>query len=341
MSTATAACPKHMVHGPCGGVAVDGTCELGDRRCSFVDLPVVPRQPVTEGAAGRADPVPSDLRELLRRGRVVVADAPAAALDASSVTAVGQVLAGSVHAVLAGDSPRSRVQFPPAYRAALLRASGLRAWTGLNCRDRNRVALEGELAALAHLGVDAVHCVTGDHPALGTRADAAAVFDLDSTQLAELAVRAGLLTSVGESPTAPPLDQRAARLVEKLSTGAEVCFVNHCGGPDPVRAFVAQVQDRGADPWFLPCVPVVVARSSAELLASFPGFVLPPGFLEGILHAPDPEEAGIAAAVELSEELMSLPGVAGVDLSGGSAPGAELPFAAALAEIGRRLGVTG
>ena len=329
-----------MVHGPCGGVSADGTCELGDRRCTFVDVPVVPRQPVLGAGTGTAEPTPTDLRGLLREGRVVVADFPDVALDAGSVTAAGQVLRGSVHAVLAGDSPRSRVQLPPAYRAGLIRASGLRAWTGLNCRDRNRVALEGELAALARLGVDAVHCVTGDHPALGSRADAAAVFDLDSTQLAELAARAGLLTSVGESPTAPPHDQRAARLVEKLSTGAEVCFVNHCGGLEPVRAFVEQVQDLGADPWFLPCVPVVVDVASAELLASFPGFVLPPGFLDQILRADDPEEAGIAAAVELSEELLTVPGVAGVNLSGGVAPGAELPFAAALAEIGRRLGVS-
>ena len=328
-----------MVHGPCGGVSADGTCELGDRRCTFVDVPVVSRQPVLGAGTGTAEPTPTDLRGLLRRGRVVVADFPGVALDAGSVAAVGEVLRGTVHAVLAGDSPRSRVQFPPAYRAALIRASGLHAWTGLTCRDRNRVALEGELAALAHLGVDAVHCVTGDHPALGSRADAAAVFDLDSTQLAELAVRAGLLTSVGESPTAPPLDQRAARLVEKLGAGAEVCFVNHCGGARPVRAFVAQVQDRGADPWFLACVPVVVDVASAELLASFPGFVLPPGFLDRILRSDDPEEAGIAAAVELAEELMTVPGVAGVNLSGGSAPGAELPFARALAEIGRRLGV--
>lgn len=110
-----------------------------------------------------------ELASLLRQGRVVVADFPAVALDATSITAMVELLRGRVHAVLAGDSPRNRVQFPPAYRAALIKAAGLRAWAGLSCRDRNRVALEGELAALAHLGVDAVHCVTGDHPALGSR----------------------------------------------------------------------------------------------------------------------------------------------------------------------------
>ena len=53
------------------------------------------------------------------------------------------ILAGSVDAVLAGDAGAARVQFPPAYRASLIQATGLAVWTGFNCRDRNRVAMEG------------------------------------------------------------------------------------------------------------------------------------------------------------------------------------------------------
>ncbi|WP_375426146.1 methylenetetrahydrofolate reductase [uncultured Friedmanniella sp.] len=301
-------------------------------------MPVVPYQP-PDGSAAAPDRRPGDdLRRLLAQGRAVVADFPAAALDGASASATGEVLRGTVHAVLAGDSPRNRVQLPPAYRAALIRSAGLRAWTGLNCRDRNRVALEGELAALVDLGVDAVHCVTGDHPALGSRWDAAAVFDLDSTQLTGLAARSGLLTSVGESPSAPPTDRRAGRLVEKLRAGAEVCFVNHCGGVDPIRTFVDQVHQLGGRPWFVPCVPVVLDVSSAQLLASFPGFVLPPGYLEPILEARDPRARGIRATVDLCEQLLALDGVAGVNLSGGGAPGRELAFAEGLAEIGQQLG---
>ena len=48
--------------------------------------------------------------------------------------------------MLLGDHPGARVQFPPSYRALLLRGRGIGVWAGLNCRDRNRVALEGELA---------------------------------------------------------------------------------------------------------------------------------------------------------------------------------------------------
>lgn len=34
-------CPKHMTYGPCGGVATDGTCEVGTAPCTFLEAPVV------------------------------------------------------------------------------------------------------------------------------------------------------------------------------------------------------------------------------------------------------------------------------------------------------------
>ena len=78
--------------------------------------------------------------------------------------------------------------------------------------------------------------------------------------------------------------------------------------------------------WFVP-----------ELLATFTSLVLPPGFLDQILRAPDPYGQGIESALALAEAMLQLPGVAGVNLSGGAGPGQELPFAEALAEIGTRL----
>ncbi|HWR86652.1 MAG TPA: methylenetetrahydrofolate reductase C-terminal domain-containing protein, partial [Rhodoglobus sp.] len=232
-----AVCPKHMEFGPCGGVAGDGSCEVGDFRCVFLDAPTVrwhgdvARPPLIDSAAA--------MRSALASRHVVVADFPARALDAASIEECGAILAGSVDAVLTGDAPDARVQFPPAYRAALVRGTGLEVWSGFTCRDRNRVAMEGELAALAHAGVAGVHCVTGDHTGIGTRSDAMPVFDLDSTRAAALARAAGHLVSVAESPASPPVQRRAERLVEKARAGAEVCFVDHAGGADPVARFIA------------------------------------------------------------------------------------------------------
>jgi methylene-tetrahydrofolate reductase-like protein len=320
-------CPKHMVYGPCAGVTAEGGCEVDAALpCPFVDAPTVrwagPDPTAAAPAAGWSAGRP-----------FVLADLPTAPLDRSALLRSADLLADGVDAVLIGDHPGARVQFPPSYRTLLLHDHGVTVWAGLNCRDRNRVALEGELAALADAGAAAVHCVTGDHTAIGHRPDAAPVFDLDATRLAAAARAAGLLVSVAESPGAPPAARRPARLAEKVRAGAQVCIVNHAGGRSPVAEFVAA----GPDIPYIACVPVVLGPAQARLLAAFPGLVLPPGFLAGILDAPDPAAAGIDAAVRLTEELLDVPGVRGVDLGAVPVKGEEDATCRALATVGRAI----
>ncbi|MDO9397216.1 MAG: methylenetetrahydrofolate reductase C-terminal domain-containing protein [Herbiconiux sp.] len=355
-------CPKHMEYGPCGGVEFDGTCEVAEFRCVFLETPTVRWHgiaPNLESPAAHADavidvhhladahripvtpqPGAARTRELLATRQIVVADFPGRSIDRASLLDCAEALAGRVDATLAGDSGRSRVQFSPTYRAHLIQEAGLPVWSGVNARDRNRVALEGELAGLAEVGVAGVHCVTGDHTATGDRPDALPVFDLDSTQLAALARQAGHLVSVGESPLTPPTSRRAERLAEKVRAGADLCFVNHAGGAEPVRRFIAASHELGIAPGFIPCVPVVVDHGSAALLRSFTTLVLPEGFLAGILEAADPYTAGIDAAVDLGERMLELDGVAGVNLSGGAASGAEVVFADAMGVVADRLGLS-
>jgi 5,10-methylenetetrahydrofolate reductase len=333
-------CPKHMEYGPCGGVDFDGTCEVATFRCPFVDTPTIPwASPLPRQPPQPPQPVMSPMRQLLTTRQIVVADFPARPLDRASLIDCAQALAGRVDAALAGDSGRSRVQFSPTYRALLIQEQGLPVWAGINCRDRNRVALEGELAGLAEVGVAGVHCVTGDHTLTGDRTDALPVFDLDSTQLAALARQAGHLVSVGESPTTPPTERRAARLHEKVSAGADICFVNHAGGVEPVRRFIGEVRETGSSVSFIACVPMVIDRGSAALLKSFTTLVLPEGFLDRVLDARDPVVAGLDAVTELCEQLLQLEGVVGVNLSGGATPGHEVEFARAMGDVAERLGL--
>ena len=350
-----AECPKHMEYGPCGGVELDGSCEVSPARCVFLDLPTVRWHGIERSVEPRAvDPVPEPvasagamrMRALLAIRPVLVADFPARALDAASIAECAGILSGRVDAVLAGDAGAARLQFPPSYRAHLIQSAGLAAWAGVNCRDRNRVALEGELAGLAHVGVAGVHCVTGDHTDTGSRPDAAPVFDLDSTETAALAHSAGHLVSVGESPATPPVERRPARLLEKMRAGAEVCFVNHAGGAAPVADFIdaaeqlGAAQQLGAAMMFIACVPIVIDHESAALLRTFTALVLPEGYLDRILAARDPFTEGISAAVELGREMLQIHGVRGINLSGGAAPGREAWFSEALARISDELGTS-
>jgi 5,10-methylenetetrahydrofolate reductase len=166
------------------------------------------------------------------------------------------------------------------------------------------------------------------------------VFDLDSTHLVALASAAGLPASVAENPGAPPAGRRPARLAEKVRAGATACFVNHTSGPAAVRAFTGAAVQAGADVPFVACVPVVLDEATAGVLRSFTGLHLPPGYVDGVLAARNPLRAGVAAAVALSQALLEVPGVRGVNLSGGGGPASALAparVAAALAAIARAL----
>jgi 5,10-methylenetetrahydrofolate reductase len=336
----TLACPKHMTYGPCGGVTGDGRCETGQLDCPFLTAPL-PLWPLSredpadevDAALVEAGPNPraSELGARLQRGGVIVADFPARALDSESLRQCAAALEGA-DAVLLGDAPAHRVQFPPSYRARMVQDLGVTAWVGLNARDRNRVALEGELAALSDTGVAAVHCVTGDHPSQGSRPDAAAVFDVDSTQMAAMAGGRGFIISVGESPAAPPVACRPERLLSKERAGATVCFVNHCEGPAAVARFVRGSRELGSTAAMIACVPLVCDAGSAATLATFAGTATQTDQYARVLTAADPRAAGIRLAVELGRRMLETGLLAGINLSGGPADGEELAYAEALAE---------
>lgn len=364
---AVSRCPKRMTHGPCAGVHADGACEVPDAgRCSFLAVDGEWPYPVNGLAAARPprllDPAAATFLRTAASRPVVVADLPATPLSADSLRATASVLAGAADACLLGDHGGARVQLPPSYRTRLLTEEGVPAWPGINCRDRNRVALEGEIAACVDAGAVGVHCVTGDHTALGHRADAAPVFDLDSLDVVGLAARAGgTLCSVAHAPAAPPTERRLSRLLAKIEAGADAVFVDHCGGPQPVADAVAELRAAGFSGLVLACVPVVTSAASASVVASFAGDRMPPGYLEritggydaaalaaGALSASPPSAtaaaaqaeitaAGIDEGTELAEQMLEIPGVDGVNLSGGAPPGDELALARAMAEIARRV----
>ena len=326
-------CPKRMVFGPCGGVREDERCEVAQHRCVFVDQPLVrwpdppvaPPRPAADGLLARA-----------AAGPVVLTDLSVPAFDSAAVRRVVGVLGPVSDALLLGEHA-NRPDFPPTMLAAEALAAGGRLWTTLACRDRNRVVLEQELAGLAALGVDGVLCVTGDGRGPGVRPGASQVFDLDGVRLAALAAERGLQVAVPESPEAPPVDLRPARVVEKQRAGAQLCVLNHVSSPALVASFVAAARDAGATLPFVAGVAVYTDERSARLLQRFPGLHLDDDVVERVLAAPDPREAGVVAAVDEARALLAVPGVVGINLSGlGSARG-EDDGAQIKAEAARRL----
>jgi 5,10-methylenetetrahydrofolate reductase len=326
-------CPKRMVFGPCGGVRPDERCEVAEHRCVFVGQPLIEWADVPRPA-----PAPRDggLLDRATRSPVVLADLSVPPFDRGALRRVVEILGPGADGLLVGEHA-NRPDLPPVMVAAEVLDAGGRPWTTLACRDRNRVVLEQELAGLAELGVDGVLCVTGDARGPSARAGATQVFDLDGTRLTALAAAAGLSAAVPESPEAPPVGLRPARVATKQRAGAAVCVLNHVRGPRQVAAFVAAARAAGATLPFVAAVAVYTDEASARVLQRFPGLHLDDDAVERVLAAPDVRAAGIDVAVTEARALLAVPGVVGVNLSGSASSGPAEDGARVKAEIAERV----
>ncbi|OBF90463.1 methylenetetrahydrofolate reductase [Mycobacterium sp. 852002-51152_SCH6134967] len=310
-----------MEFGPCGGVRPDGQCEMRPGPCTFAD--VVP------WSRPRHEPRPVN-------PPLVLTDFSNAAFDAQDVAATAGLLAPSCDAVLVGEH-QNKPDFPPTLMGSLLLDAGVAPWITLSCRDRNRVVLEQELRGLLSIGVDTALCVTGDGRGYDVRPDVTQTFDLDGPRLVELAASIGMVAAVPETPTAPPVHGRPARLVEKQRAGASLAVLNHVPFPAMIADFMQSARAAGLSIPVIAAVAVFTDSVSAAVLQGLPGLELDPSVTEHVLGAADPVAAGIEAAVAEAEALLSIDGVEGVNVSGlASASGAR--FGAEIkAEVGRRI----
>ena len=317
-----------MVYGPCGGVRLDGRCEMAEWACVFADLaeavPVDPR-------LGNDHPAPPALSVPL-----VLTDLSAPPADAATLRSTAAVLAPSCDAVLLGDH-QDRADFPPSMLARMVADAGAVPWVTVACRDRNRVVLQQELNGLAHDGLATVLAVTGDGRAYDVAPEITQVFDLDSTRLTALAAAAGLTVAVTETPTAPPTGLRPGRLVQKQRAGAGVAVLNHVPGAAEVERFVVAARAAGLTVPVIAAVAVYTDERSAAVLDALPGLDLDPSDVARVLTAADPVAAGIDHAVEQAGRLLAIDGVVGVNLSGMVSDRSVADAAGIQAEIGHRI----
>jgi len=235
-----------------------------------------------------------------------------------------------------------------------LQQEGIEPVMQLQCRDRNRIALQAELLAAAGVGIPNVLLLTGDHQRFGDHPEAKGVFDLDSVQLvwtartmqreqqllsgARLSVAPKWFIGAVENPFAAPQEYRAERLGKKIAAGAEFVQTQLVYDVPMFARWMEKVRDLGFDRrcFILPTLcPIRSHRGLEYMQKHLSGIWVPDEVARRIRAArpEDVEEVGLQIAIETIQQLREIAGVHGIHVS---MPGQEERYPELLRESGVR-----
>jgi methylenetetrahydrofolate reductase (NADPH) len=279
----------------------------------------------------------SRLERVLRSGRFAVTaelDPPDSA-DPQAVYDRALVLASVCDAINATDASGANVHMSSVGVCALLTRAGYEPVLQVSCRDRNRIAIQGDLLGAAAMGVHNVLCLTGDGVQNGDQPQARPVFDLDSVSLLRLARMLrdegrflsgrpiesppDFFLGASANPFAPPFDYRPVHLQKKVRAGAQFIQTQYCFDLRRLQQFMHVVQEQGLDRKAFILVGVGPLRSwkvARWMSEHVPGVVIPEAILDRLARTPGPlqREEGKRLCVDLIRQIREIPGVSGIHI---------------------------
>jgi methylenetetrahydrofolate reductase (NADH) len=239
-------------------------------------------------------------------------------------------LRGLADAVNVTDGAGAHAQLAAVTAGAILMQHGIEPIVQMTCRDRNRIALQSDLLAVATTGARNILCLRGDDPTAGDQPDAKAVFDLDAQRLLETARRirdkgelpsgrnvggrAEFFLGAADAPIDPRPEWTPKNLAAKIEAGAQFAQTQFCMDAGVVRRYVQRLTELGLiEKLFLivGVAPLRSARSARWMKDKLPGTIIPDAMVERMERAADPLAEGRRICIELVTELADIPGVAG------------------------------
>lgn len=284
---------------------------------------------------GGAGAMMNTLQQKLASGRFVVTAEVTPPLSASAGDLLTKVapLAGLVDAINITDAASARPAMSSLAAAAILARESFEPICQVTCRDRNRIALIGDLLGAAAQGVRNLLILHGDDPAAGDMPEAKSVYDVDSRTLMSLirnmrdkavlpsgrtiAHPPALFIGCADTPLDPPPGWQPAALQAKIEAGAQFAQTQFCFDAAIARRYVARLAKAGITGRLHVIVGtglLVSAKQARFMRDTLFGVSIPEALIVRLDRARDPTSEGQIIAAELLEEFRTIAGIAGVHL---------------------------
>lgn len=264
----------------------------------------------------------SRLRDALEAGQFVVTGevAPPLGTDLAPMLESVATIAPACDAINVTDNQGATLHLSSLAASRAVLDAGVEPIFQQTCRDRNRLALQSDLLAAWTLGLENVLIVTGDDPRGGDHPHAKGVFDLDSTQLIEIAaeMNAGkdmlgreiegatdFFVGAAAFPEAQPWDVQRDRALRKVEAGAR--FFQTQAIFD-VEKFASAADDLAASGVKL--IAGILLLKSPRVIefinSRLAGLMVPEPLAERVRNAEDPAEESVQIAIEQARALRSV-----------------------------------
>ncbi|MDP6197828.1 MAG: methylenetetrahydrofolate reductase [Porticoccaceae bacterium] len=312
-------------------MAASGEKEIGGGLMLFDDEPLAGENlPILPGHDS-----PGRFERVLRAGQFAVTAeiAPPDSADPQEVYARAALFDGYVDAINATDGSGANCHMSSVGMCALLTRRGYSMIMQISCRDKNRIAMQGDVLGASAMGVSNILCLTGDGVQSGDHPEAKPVFDMDcmtSLQMLKGMRDQGQFLSgrkissppqvflgAAANPFAPPFDYRPLRLAKKVAAGAQFVQTQYCFDIPMLKDYMAKVRDMGLHKqvFILPGVgPLASAKSAEWIRNNVAGVHIPDAIIKRLSGAEDQQQEGVNICIDMINEIREIEGVSGVHI---------------------------
>ncbi len=278
---------------------------------------------------------PGRFERILRAGHFAVTSelAPPDSADPAAVYERAALFDGYVDAINATDGSGAHCHMGSQAVCALLTRLGYALIQQISCRDKNRIAIQGDILGGAAMGVCNMLCLSGDGVQTGDHPEAKPVFDLDCMSLLEIArtmrdkstFQSGrkldsppkVFLGAAANPFVEPFDWRPIRLAKKVAAGAQFVQTQYCYDVPRLREYMSRVRDLGLHEKVFIIVgvgPLASAKSADWIRKNVPGVHIPDSVINRLKGAENQKAEGQQLCVDLIQEVREIEGVDGVHI---------------------------
>lgn len=198
-------------------------------------------------------------------------------------------------------------------------------------RDRNRIAIQGDILGAIALGVKNILCLSGDHQTFGNEPGSKGVYDIDSMQLIKglkdlrdeekfiggdkIAAPVYLYIGAVANPFADPFEYRVDRLEKKINAGADFIQTQCIFDLDRFKRWMEMVRERGLHKQVKimgGVTPIKSLGAARYMKNNVSGITIPDEVIDRMKGAKDKKAEGLNIAIETIQQLKEIEGVAGV-----------------------------